>query len=84
MFCLCSKADLFGYLDKQCLLIAYTFHNVGDACQGSLVIWGVFAKWKLLPRIPAQVEYDRVSVPMVPHFSSGHILNKGSRTVVNA
>ena len=61
-----------------------TFHNVGDARQGSLVILGVFPKRKLLPRIPAQVEYDRVSVPVVPHVGGGHILNKGSRTVVNA
>ena len=53
-----------------------TFHYVGDASQGPFVILGVFPERKLFPRVSAQVEYDRVSVPMVPHVSRGHILHK--------
>ena len=53
-----------------------TLHDVGDARQGPLVILGVFPQRKLLPGVSAQVEYDRVGVPVVPHVSGGHILHK--------
>ena len=53
-----------------------TLHDVSDARQGLLVILGVFPQRKLLPGVSAQVEYDGVSVPMVPHVSGGHILHK--------
>ena len=60
-----------------------TFNNVGDARQGPLVILGVFPQRKLLPGVSAQVEYDRVGVPVVPHVSGGHILHKWPGAVVN-
>ena len=56
-------------------------HNGVDGTQHCQVLLGPPAQGEPLPRVPAQVEYDRV-VPMVPHISGGHILQPHSRAVV--